>query len=142
MGTAFEKPIEYVVHRTQHEGITAEIRRQCVNHPLIGLNLLDDPIERFDIGTSKGVDRLFRITHDEEFSWFERYLLPIRRMTTYLLGHGKNNLVLHRVGILKLVHKDSPILLFDPLPNGGVLVEQRARAGEKPVKGKPSLLEK
>src|SRR5574341_24452 len=135
VGTTFEQSIEYIVHRAQHGGITTEIRRQRLEHTLIRVNLLDDPIERFDVGTSKGIDRLFRVTHDEEFSWFKRHILPIRRVPTLTLGHGENNLVLHRVGILELVHENSTILAFEPIADRGMVTKQRACACEESVKG-------
>src|SRR5215831_3435765 len=142
MGTTFEQSIEYIVHRTQHGSITAEICGQGLDHPLIRFNLLNNPIERFNIGTSKSIDRLFGVTHDKKFSRFEHHLSPIRRVLAYTLGHSENNLVLHRIGILELIHKNSTILLLDPLSNDGVVAEQRTGAREQAVKRKPSLLHK
>src|SRR5215831_15821779 len=85
MRTTLEKSIENIVHRTQHGGITAKVCGQGLEHPLIRLNPLYDAIERFNIGTSKGIDRLFRVTDDEEFSRFEHHLSPIRRVMAYTL---------------------------------------------------------
>ena len=62
---------------------------------------------RADIGAAEPVDRLFRITNDEQGSRTQAHVLP--SLGRLRAGDPKENLGLKRIGILEFINEDVPV---------------------------------
>ena len=83
-----------------------------------------------DIGAAEPIDRLLRVAHDEERPWAKRHLPPVRRIRLPRrrrdiggLRQPEDDLGLHRVGVLELVHQQVPVLLLERPSHADVLAQ-------------------
>ncbi len=51
-------------------------------------------------------------------------------MAPHPFSEVENNLILHRIGVLKLIDQDGPIGLFDPRADGGMVAQQYFGPGQ------------
>src|SRR6185295_8359249 len=58
-------------------------------------------------------------------------------MATHPFSEVENDLILHRIGVLKLIDQDGPIGLFDPRADGGMVAQQYFSPSQKPVECDP-----
>ena len=87
-------------------------------------------VEGFDIGAAKGIDRLFGVAHDKQFSRLEFSVAPGGGLRSHLLSEIKNDLVLHGIRILEFIDQQRAIVALQLFTDYGMIAEQRARFAE------------
>ena len=99
---------EGTVDDVEDGAVAAKIGGQPAFDAILRLDDFLDHFEiGFDVGAAEGVDRLFRIADDEQFAGCQFDFAPIRHALVGLLGQVEQNLILDRVGVLKLVDQES-----------------------------------
>src|SRR5262245_16972031 len=121
-----EEPVKDVIDDVEETPFAAKVCDQRMDASATRPNFLHYALEGLDIGSAKGIDRLFGISYDKQFPRFQVYILPRNLMGTRPLTEIEDNLVLHRISVLKLIDQNRPIGLFDSSTDGGMVTQKRS----------------
>ena len=119
-----KEPVEDIVDDVKHGPIAAKVRHQGVDPSPTRSNFLHHSLESFNVGSAEGIDRLLRIPHDKQFARLQVHVMPRSLMAARPFAEVEDNFVLHRIGVLKLIHQDRPIGLFDPSADGRMVLQE------------------
>src|SRR2546428_13222 len=86
-----------------------------------------------DISATEREDRLLGIADDEQLAGMQEYVWPGLGQSVLMLGQKEEDLVLNRIGVLKLIHEDGLEQALQPRPDVRVGLQQVAGAGQEPV---------
>ena len=114
--------------------VAAEVGRQPAFDAVLRQDdFLDHFQIGFDVGAAEGVDRLFRIADDKQFAGCQFNFAPVRHALVGLFGQVEQNLILDRIGVLKLVDQDRPVAALEFGAHALVIAHQVARAHQQAV---------
>src|SRR5439155_1858623 len=92
----------------------------------------------FDVRPAKREDRLLRISHDKQFARLQFNIPPCRRRSIRPFGEKQEDLVLDRIGILKLIHQNRLETDLHERPDLRMVFQQVPRSREESCKPPPS----
>src|SRR5262245_1480423 len=121
-----EEPVKDMIDDVEETPFAAKVCYQRMDASATRPNFLYHALEGLDIGSAEGIDRLFGISYDKQFSRFQVHILPCSLMATRPFTEIEDNLVLHRIGVLKLIYQNRPIGLFDSSTDGGMVTQKRS----------------
>ncbi len=133
-----QEPVKYAVDQIQHLRMAAKVGREFAAQRSAAFQPSDDVVERFDIGPTKGIDRLLGVTDDEQFSRLKLRLTPGTSLCAGALRQIEHNLVLHRVGILKFIDQQRTIVPFQLFTYGRMIAKQSPGLADQAVEGEPA----
>ena len=119
-----EEPVEDIVDDVEHGPVAAKVRHQRIDASPTNSNLLHHSFKGFDVGSAEGIDRLLGVPHDKQFARFQVHVVPRGLMAARPFTEVEDNLVLYRIGVLKLIDQDRPIGLLDPGTDGGMVAQE------------------
>ena len=137
-----EEAIEDIIDDVEHGPVAAKVRHQGIDASPACSNFLHDSFEGFNVGPAEGIDRLLGIPHDKQFARFQVHVMPRGLMAARSFTEVEDDLVLHRIGVLKLIDQDRPIGLFDPSADGRMVPQEGFGSGQQPIEGDPPRREK
>ncbi len=97
--------LEDLVERFRERGSRTEARRQVENPPVPGEDAALEALIERDVGPPKAVDRLLRVSDDEERARLGRQLPDVARVRSRR-RQDEQQLGLERIGVLELVHEE------------------------------------
>ena len=85
---------------------------------------------------------MLRISHDKDLSRNKLHLSPLSRLPAGSLGEIKENFILDRIGVLKLVDQDRLILALQLLADPRVVADEIPGADQESVERDEPLMNK
>ena len=122
-----QEPVKDAVDHLEYLSMAAKIRREFAPQGAAAFQPLDDMIEGFDISPPKRINRLLRITDDEQLSRLKLGLTPRRRLLTQPFSQIQHDFVLDRIGILEFIDQQCAIISLQLLTNHRIIAEQATR---------------
>ena len=113
------------IYRIQHLVMGPKVSLEGILLPLGRQDMLpDDGIVGLDVRPSKRINGLLGIAHDKQFTRFRMHVMPFPGFGAPGLGQKQDQLVLDRIGVLKFIHDDRLILLFQFGPHVRMVSKQ------------------
>ena len=132
-----EEPVEDIVDDVEHGPVAAKVRHQGIDASTTRSNFLHHSFEGFDVGSAEGIDRLLGIPHDKQFARLQVHVMPRSLMAARPFTEVEDDLVLDRIGVLKLIDQDRPIGLFDPSADGRMVAQEGFGPCQQPIECDP-----
>src|SRR6516162_7450145 len=115
--------------------VAAKVGGEPAFDTILGFDNFFDHLEiGFNIGAAKSVNRLLRITDDEDFSGNYFDLAPVHRRLPGLFGQVEEDLILNRIRILKFVEENRAVTAFKIGPHPRLIPHQIACAHQQSIK--------
>ena len=113
-----------------------ETRVEMHDFPACLFNTFRHKPEYLHIRATEPVNRLFVVANKKQTARARNQLAPIA-LFKVCAGQVRNNLRLNRIGVLKLVHEQRPILPLQMGPHGCIVPKKSSRPKQEILERKP-----